>query len=654
MQDYIYDIEIYTNIFLVCVKNISTKEKYSFEISPRKQQTKELVEFLNQPIRLIGFNNQNYDNLLIQKFLENLHLKGKDLVSLLKSQSDKIITNEKYSKFCKKLTKVPTIDLFLLHHFDNDARRCSLKELEFVFNMDNIQELPFDYTKPVPIDQLDTLINYCWNDIEATERLYNYSLEDIKLREELSKKYNIDMLSYNSPKIGEKSFALALIVKNPSFEQKLNLQSPRTKIKLQDIIFPYVSFEFEGFKRLLQYFKSKVITDTYKTFSEIPFKELSIIEGFYNVHKTKGVQANLNIVYQGFEFVFGTGGIHGCIEAGIYESDQEYDILDIDVSSYYPNLGIQNKLYPEHLGVEFCDVYEERYDERGQYPKGNVWNSSIKFELNGVYGKSNSKFSPFYDPKYTMTITVNGQLLIAMLAEQLMNHSQLLQVNTDGVTIKVLKSNLPIIHQIIKNWERLTKLTLETANYSKMVIKDVSNYLAIYTNGKVKRKGAAFKTKVELALHENYSGLIINEAVSAYFINGTDPIQFMMQDLEQNGLTHFFMRAKVQRDHKLVARAEEQDIALQRITRYVVTNTGVSLIKIMPPLPKNPEKWRETEIEAGWKCTPCNNLSLINTKEIIQNLNLEYYLTQINKIIYAINKKQNTEGSNTSNNSEQV
>ena len=653
MQDYIYDIEIYTNIFLVCAKNISTKEKYSFEISPRKQQTKELVEFLNQPIRLIGFNNQNYDNLLIQKFLENLHLKGKDLVNLLKSQSDKIITNEKYSKFCKKFTKVPTIDLFLLHHFDNDARRCSLKELEFVFNMNNIQELPFDYTKPVPIDQFNTLVNYCWNDIEATERLYNYSLEDIKLREELSKKYNIDMLSYNSPKMGEKSFALALTSINPTFEQKLKLQTPRTEIRLQDIIFPYISFEFEGFKRLLQYFKSKVITDTYKTFSEIPFEELSIIEGFYNVHKTKGVQANLNIVYQGFEFVFGTGGIHGCIEPGIYESDQEHDILDIDVSSYYPNLGIQNKLYPEHLGKEFCDVYEQRYIERGQYPKGSVWNSSIKLELNGVYGKSNSKHSPFYDPKYTMAITVNGQLLIAMLAEQLMNHSQLLQANTDGVTIRVHKSKLSIIQENLDWWQSITNLILETANYSKMVIKDVSNYLAIYTNGKVKRKGTAFKTKAELALHENYSGLIINEAVSAYFINGTDPIQFMMQDLEQNGLKNFFMRAKVQRDHKLVAR-DVEDTPLQKITRYVVTNTGVSLIKIMPPLPKNPEKWRETEIESGWKCTPCNNLSLINTNEIIQNLNLEYYLTQINKIIYAINKKQNTEGSNTSNNSEQV
>jgi len=654
MQDYIYDIEIYTNIFLVCVKNINTQKKYSFEISQRKQQTKELVEFLNQPIRLIGFNNQNYDNLLIQKFLENLHLKGKDLVTLLKSQSDKIITNEKYSKFCKKFTKVPTIDLFLLHHFDNDAKRCSLKELEFVFNMNNIQELPFDFTKPVPTDQFDTLIDYCWNDIEATYRLYNYSLEDIKLREELSSKYNIDMLSYNSPKMGEKSFSLALTSINPTFEQKLKLQTPRTEIKLQDIIFPYVSFEFEGFQKLLEYFKSKIITDTYKTFSEIPFDTLTTIEGFYNIHKTKGVQANLNIVHKEMEFVFGTGGIHSCIEAGIYESDQEHDILDIDVSSYYPNLAIKNKLYPEHLGIEFCDVYEHRYNERGQYPKGSVWNSSIKLELNGLYGKSNSKFSPFYDPKYTMTITINGQLLIVMLAEQLMKHSQLLQANTDGVTIKVHKSKLTIIQEILDWWQSITFLTLETANYSKMVIKDVSNYLAVYTNNKVKRKGAAFKTKAELVLHENHSGLIINEAISAYFINGTDPIQFMMQDLEQNGLTNFFMRAKVQRDHKLVARFEEQDIQLQRITRYVVTNTGVSLIKIMPPLPKNPEKWRETEIEAGWKCTPCNNLLLINTKEIIQNLNLEYYLTQINKIIYAINKKQNTERSNTSNNSEQV
>jgi hypothetical protein len=178
-----------------------------------------------------------------------------------------------------------------------------------------------------------------------------------------------------------------------------------------------------------------------------------------------------------------------------------------------------------------------------------------------------------------------------------------------------------------------------------MIIKDVSNYMAISTDNKVKRKGAAFKTYKELELHENHSALIVNEAISAYFIHNTDPVQFMMQDLEQNGLQNFFMRAKVQKGHRLVAR-DIEDTTLQKLVRYVVTNTGVSLIKIMPPLPKNPTKWRETEIESGWKTTVCNNLSQINTAEIIENLNLEYYLIQIKKIINGV-EKSNTAASNT-------
>lgn len=638
MQDYIYDIEIYTNIFLVCAENIVTKEKLSFEISARKVQTQELVQFLNQDIRLIGFNNKNYDDLMLQKFLECLHLKGKYLVQLLKKHSDNIITKENYSKFCKKFVKVPTIDLFLLNHFNNDSKRTSLKDLEFVFQMQNIQELPFDYTQPIPIDKFDTLVNYCWNDIEATFKLYNYSIQELELREELGGK---NLLSFNSPKLGERSFCQAMIKINPAFEQKLQNKSPRKEIKLANVIFPYVTFQNIGFQKLLEYFKSKVITDTYKVFSKLPFDTLTTIEGHYNVYKTKGVQKNLNINYNGFEFVFGTGGIHGCIKPGIYTSNQEYDILDIDVASYYPNLGIKNKLYPEHLGVEFCDVYEQRYNERNNYTKGSTFNKSIKLELNGVYGKSNSKYSPFYDPKYTMAITINGQLLIVMLAEQLMEISQLLQANTDGVTIRVLKSNLPKVQKILEWWQNLTQLNLETANYSKMVIKDVSNYLAVYTNNKVKRKGAAFKTKAELELHENHSGVIVQEAISAYFISNISPEQFLLQELEL-GLDKFYMRAKVQKEHKLVAR-NVTNISLQRITRYVVTNTGASLIKIMPPLPKNPDKWRETEIESGWKCTVCNNLSEINLESLKENINIEYYLTQIKKVINAIEKRNNPE-----------
>ena len=629
-KDYVYDIELYPNFFLLCAQNTITKERISFEISQRKMDLIPLVEWLQEDIRLFGFNCISYDGRILQKLLENTYLKGRELVTTLYNHSSRIIRDETYSKFARKFTQKPNIDLFLMHHFDNDAKRTSLKDLEFVFGMQNIQELPFDYTKPVTPVQMDSLIEYCWNDIDATQILYDKSSEAIGLREGLSKLYGIDMMSYNAPKIGEKSFALKLSERiNPNRLQK---KSPRKSINIGDVIFPYVKFKTVGFQKLLSYLKKKVITDTYKVFSELPFEELTEIEGHYNVYKTKGVQKNLNIVHDGFEFVFGTGGVHGCIEPGIYVADQDYDILDIDVSSYYPNLAIKNNLYPEHLGIEFCHVYGERYEERGIYPKGSITNTSIKLELNGVYGKSNSKFSPFYDPKYTMAITINGQLLLTMLAEQLMKISQILQINTDGVTIRVHKSQKENVNSIIKQWEKLTSLTLESANYSKMVIKDVSNYLAIYTNGKVKRKGAAFKTLQELEMHENLSCVIVQEAISAYYISNTPVLEYLMQELE-NGLSKFYSKVKIQREHRLVARYEDKDIPQQRVTRYLVTNTGCSLIKIMPPIKVDE---RESEIEAGWKCTPCNNLTTLNLDELRQNINLEYYLLQINKIINGI------------------
>jgi hypothetical protein len=643
MTDFVYDIEIFPNFFLLCALNVHTNEKISFEISPRKDERIQLIEFLKSDVRLFGFNCINYDGKVLQKLLNLTHLKGKVLIPTLKQHSDKLITDDKYNMFQKRFTLCPNVDLMLMHHFDNDARRASLKQLEFAFQMTNIQELPFEHNTVLTESQMQLVSEYCWNDIEATLRLYNYSKEAIQLRESLSNEYNIDMMSWNSPKIGEKSFAFKLAKEIGS--HKLTQKTYRDTINLSEIIFPYVQFETEGFQKLLTYFKSKVIKGTYKVFSEIPFEELSVIENHYNLHKTKGVQKNLNILYKNIEFVFGTGGLHACTKPGLYESNEDYIIIDIDVSSYYPNLAIKNRLYPEHLGVEFCDVYEYRYNERGQYPKGSVWNGSIKLELNGVYGKSNSEHSAFYDPKYTMAITVNGQLLICMLAEKLMEISTLLQANTDGVTVKLLRGDLFKVFAIIDWWEELTKLKLEYVFYSKMIIKDVSNYMAISIDNKVKRKGAAFKTKAELELHENHSALIVNEAISAYFIHNTDPVQFMMQDLEENGLIHFFMRAKVQKGHRLVAR-DIEDIILQKLVRYVVTNTGVSLIKIMPPLPKNPTKWRETEIESGWKTTVCNNLSQINTVEIIENLNLEYYLIQIKKIINGI-EKSNTAASNT-------
>ena len=79
-------------------------------------------------------------------------------------------------------------------------------------------------------------------------------------------------------------------------------------------------------------------------------------------------------------------------------------------------------------------------------------------------------------------ICINGQLLIAMLCERLsfIDSVTIIQANTDGVTIKVKKSKRNEVEDTCKRWEKLTSLELEYAEYKKMVINNVNNYMAQY------------------------------------------------------------------------------------------------------------------------------------------------------------------------------
>ena len=81
---YVYDIEVFQNIFHCSVKNTETNNIYKFEISERKNQLRELVKFFKQvdkyitwgdyyttniniPANVIfcGYNNLHYDNPII-------------------------------------------------------------------------------------------------------------------------------------------------------------------------------------------------------------------------------------------------------------------------------------------------------------------------------------------------------------------------------------------------------------------------------------------------------------------------------------------------------------------------------------------------------------------------------------------------------------
>jgi len=597
-QNFIYDIEVYPNVFTCSIIHHETDARYMFEHSDRYSNITEFFSFCDylramSDVRMVGFNNEAYDYPVIHYILSTgMHIAP----SQIYDKSYGIISTPFRERFNNIIWPsqryIPQLDLYKIHHFDNHAKATSLKMLEFQMNRNTIEDLPYKPGSVLNSPQIDVLRQYNNKDTDDTRAFFIKSEAAITLRDELSAKYGQDMTNFNDTKIGKQYFINRLESQAPgscymkgATGRRLPRQTPRASIALRDVIFPYVRFEREEFNRVLSWFNSQVITET------------------------KGAIDDLHTTVDGFRYDFGTGGIHGSIPGRCLASDDTHVIVDIDVTSYYPSLAISNRVYPEHLGPTFCDIYEAVKAERLTHPKGTPENAMLKLALNGVYGDSNNKYGPFYDPQYTMTITINGQLLLCMLAEQVIKIPELemIQINTDGLTVRLPRVWYNHLMTVCAWWEQVTRLDLEYAEYSRMWIRDVNNYIAeTASTGKLKLKGAYMHDG--RGWHQNKSALVVQKAVEAYLIRGVNVETFIRN--HENPFD-FCLRTKLTRASRLVW--GEDDRPLQNTTRYYISTNGAPLTKIMPPTPaqvtKNPNAPdRRMSIQKGWKCTPCNNM----------------------------------------------
>lgn len=337
----------------------------------------------------------------------------------------------------------------------------------------------------------------------------------------------------------------------------------------------------------------------------------------------------LNVLAGGLKIDFGVGGIHASLESKVARETNKYIIRDADVSSMYPNIAISNRIYPEHLGEQFCDIYQDVYEQRKSYPKGSAENAMLKLALNSVYGDSNNKFSVFYDPMYTMSITINGQLSLLLLAEKLMQIEglKLIQLNTDGITVALLRDTEEQYKSVCEQWQKQVGLELEYADYSKMLIRDVNNYIAVYTNGKLKRKGAY--QYEGLGWYQNQGGLVIPKAAEAAMLHGIPVREFISGHLNHpENKWDFLMRAKIPRSSRLVMVMDDGTEQLQQnVCRYYISASGGKLVKIMPPLEGDTEE-RRLSIESAWKVRTCNKMV-----DELTDIDVEYYATEAEKLL---------------------
>ena len=633
MRDLIYDIETYPNCFLICFYNPNNDSIRMFEMSSWRNDWNNFKTFTkncsNGFVRWVGFNNYYFDYQVCHEMLNRFKLgecDGETIARAAHKKAFEIIKSNKDERFTSIVWDnnhvVPQVDLFRIHHFDNKARATSLKVLEFNMRSTTIEDLPFDPNVPLAEEQRSVLRRYNEHDVRETYKFYLKSLDMIHFREKLSEKYDKNFLNFNDTKIGKEYFIMKLEkagVKCWSLEdgKREPVQTKRDKIRLNDIIFPYIKFDRPEFNAVLNWLRRQEITETKGVFTEI--EDIGDLEQYANLKKVKGKIKNLNCIVNGFQFDFGTGGIHGSVEPTIIQEDKKHAILDYDVTSLYPSIAIVNQVYPKHLGKRFCSVYEQLKKDRVSYPKGSPENAMLKLALNGVYGDSNNPFSPFYDPQYTMTITINGQLMLCMLAEALLRVKglKLIQINTDGVTAHVPRNKIDEVESINKKWMQTTHLDLERADYKRMFIRDVNNYIGEYTNGKLKRKGAY---EYEIDWHQNHSALVVQKAVEAHLVKDACLRTF----IEQHDNVHDFMlRTKVPRGSRLMWGNEQ----VQNVTRYYMSKDGHQLTKIMPPLKAKPDKERLIRIHDGWTVTP------MNTMKEIDNIDPNWYVEEAQKLV---------------------
>lgn len=622
----LYDIEVFPNCFHCLVSDSESHKKYKFEISNRKNQLEELIDFFyfkRVEHIMCGYNNHHYDDIVINymiffrntmkrfdylKICNSLYYLSKAIIESEKTENIDKIKPYKYANYFY------SFDLMTMLY--SATKQKSLKEVEILLGMDNVQEFEAGFDQRLLDSEIDDMIKYNENDVDATEFLLNTVKDEVALRLEVEKEWGFDALSMSNIRIGEEILLRQSNLKGATLEEAKSKIRRVAKIENKDIILPFIQYSNPKLKEVLLDVKNATC---YPCKSDKKQKN----------YEKKFVLSNTC-------YSIGEGGIHTINEPRIFKPTADQYIGHADVTSMYPSLAIIYKWLPVHLGKDFWNVYESLYNERviAKRNHDELKAKAFKFALNSPIGKMQNENSWAYDPLNAYKIRMNGQLILLMLVDRLLSiNCKIVQVNTDGVVYIADKANRELINQFIREVENITKLHFDSDDYESFYQYDVNNYFGIrkgYSQSGdpslIEKKG---KFITEIGLNNSMTPVVISKAVINYFLTKEPIDKFVKED---KNIRDFLMSQSVNREFKI----EYGNKPVQRINRYYASNSGYYLMRVK-------DKMYETKKESILSDVGVILLNHIDDVPIEKRkINYQYYIGKANTIVSEFINRQLT------------
>ena len=570
MRVYIYDIEVFSDDWTVVFRNPEAEDNHIVIHNNNYQ----LREFLAQPDIVIGgFNNKHYDDWILLTMIN-----GGDN-ERVKDHNDFIIGGGNgwefpFISFQKKPFK--SFDL----RDDIADKGLSLKAVEGNLYLPIVESsIPFDIDRPLTKEELEEVIQYNKNDVDATVRLYQERGEYLKSKLIVGDMYGVppeEALGLTNAKLSARVLGAKAVDRDDERDYTLpdNLDPELIPDRVLDFFYQI---------------RDKTIPDT-KLFGT-------------GKQGSKGMTLDIWIETSGGRcpVTYAWGGVHGAKPAYTAEATDKRLIVNYDVASLYPNSMI-NFGYCSR-SMEDPDAYKKLVETRLAAKKAGDKDkaSALKLVVNTVYGAMLNKYNDLADRRAGRSVCISNQLAMTQLIVMLSKRCKsidFININTDGIMFEIDKDEDELASKIVEEWSKVTRFEMERDDFAKIIQKDVNNYIGILTSGKMKTKGGFvslykggdFKTNSLVIIHKAIVEYLVNDTPVETTINESDNI-FDFQMIAKTGGTydhavHYIdgQPVRVQNVNRIYASSDPRYGQIKKIKYVSEKKVRGEIVKYDPPL----------------------------------------------------------------------